>query len=66
MWKLHYAHSARIQWTDDDDKLPGSYPYKKYMVCVVLNSEPHTVDLSGDVNMRENKQRTREDRALSQ
>ena len=20
---LDYAHSARIQWTDDDDKLPG-------------------------------------------
>ena len=31
------AHSARIRWTDDDDKLLGSYPYRKYMVCLVLN-----------------------------
>ena len=34
---LDYAHSARLQWTDDDDKLPRSYPYRKYMVCMVLN-----------------------------
>ena len=42
----HYAHSVGIQLTDDDDKLPGSYPYRKYMVCVVLNIIQWT--LSGD------------------
>ena len=46
--KLHYAHSAGIQWTDDDNKLPG-YPYRKYMVCLVLN----IMDLSGDVTIRD-------------
>ena len=25
------------QWTDDGSKWPGWYPYRKYMVCVVLN-----------------------------
>ena len=26
-----------IQWTGDDDKLPKSYPFRKYMVCMVLD-----------------------------
>ena len=25
------------QWTDDGAEWPGSYPYRKYMVCTVLN-----------------------------
>ena len=44
------------QWTDDDDKLPESYPNRKYMMCMVLNIIQWTVEMSP----------MREDMALSQ
>ena len=35
--KNDFRSTMLTQWTDDDDKLPWSYPYRKYMICMVLH-----------------------------